>query len=205
MSRNTVVQLVTKGERQLHSHAIDMARLLDAVPEGTWPTGLKAMMENHLHRLKIENEGDAAGVAKWEGGFVMISPKAVLTVGNAIRELPPEKRPQDVRHAFDIAIATMSFENGRVAATRDDIASEMKCHPDKVSAAMGVLVQWGVIRRELDRKPGTRGQGTVTYYVNPRVAWRGSLTNRAEAMQDTPAGPLLQLMEGGKGRGAVAD
>jgi len=63
---------------------------------------------------------------------------------------------------------------------------------------MGTLERMGVIRRERRRVEGMQGRGVAVYFVNPHVAWNGSLDIRkAEAAEVTP--PMLRLMQGRAG------
>ena len=79
----------------------------------------------------------------------------------------------------------------------DQFAERIGCAPRSVSTIMGTLERMGVIRRERRRIEGVQGRGVAVYFINPHVAWNGSLDARkAEAAEVRP--PLLTLMEGGK-------
>ena len=59
---------------------------------------------------------------------------------------------------------------------------------------MGTLERMGVIRRERRRVEGMQGRGMAVYFINPHVAWNGSLDVRRAEAKDTKA-PTLTLME----------
>lgn len=87
-------------------------------------------------------------------------------------------------------------DTGEVILTRDQLAAEIGCDPDHVSNVTGTLVRMGVIQRERRRVEGMRGPGVAVYFVNPHVAWNGSLdVRKEEAAKVKP--PLLTLMQGG--------
>jgi hypothetical protein len=54
----------------------------------------------------------------------------------------------------------------------------------------------GVIRRERRRIEGVQGPGMAVYFINPHVAWNGSLEARKQEAGEA-APPLLRLMQGG--------
>ncbi len=135
----------------------------------------------------------------WPGGFATLSPARTKAVWDAIRALDPDERPNQVRHAFDLVILNLRQDTGEVMLTRDQLAQEIGCSPDHVSHVMSTLVRLGVITRERQRVEGMRGPGMVVYFVNPHVAWNGSLdVRKAEAAEVSP--PMLRLMEGGADR-----
>lgn len=125
----------------------------------------------------------------------MISVAQIGRVWDAIRELPPKERPQDVRRAFDLVLLHLVPDEGRVNLFRDEFADKMGVPANVASAALAVLVRLGVLRRELVRAAGMRGPGVAVFYVNPHVAWNGALDVRKAEAAKRP-GPLLKLMEG---------
>lgn len=127
----------------------------------------------------------------------MLSRTQTKAIWDAIRALPADDRPNHVRHAFDLVLLNLRQDTGEVMLTRDQLADEIGCSSDHVSHVMGTLARMGVVRRERRRIEGVRGPGMVVYFVNPHVAWNGSLDIRkAEAAEVKP--PLLTVMEGGK-------
>ncbi len=116
--------------------------------------------------------------------FTMLGHAQTKAIWDAIRALDPDERPNQVRHAFDLVILNLRQDTGEVMLTRDQLAKEISCSPDHVSHAMSILVRMGVIRRERQRVEGMRGPGIAVYFVNPHVAWSGSLdVRKAEATQ----------------------
>jgi len=133
----------------------------------------------------------------WEGGFVMLSRHQTAAIWDAIRALPPEQRPNHVRHVFDLAILNLRQDTGEILLTRDELAERVGTSSDNISTIIGTLEEMGVVRRERRRVAGLRGPGMAVYFINPHVAWSGKLEARKrEATQRTP--PLLRIMEGGK-------
>jgi hypothetical protein len=194
--RQNVVKLVPAPARRDRDLARQAASLLAQIEHTAMTPALRQMIDNACTRVQM----DAEPQDTWPGGYTMINVQQTSIVWDAIRELPASKRPAEVRHLFDIALANLRWDTGEVMLRRDQIAERMKCAPREVSKAMTLLCDWGVMRRETVRVEGMRGRGIVTYFLNPHVAWRGSLTGRADQAQQIPqpAGPLLRIMEGGK-------
>jgi len=133
----------------------------------------------------------------WPGGYTMLSRTQTAAIWDAIRALPPDDRPNQVRHAFDLVLLNLRQDTGEVLLTRDQLAERIGCAPRSVSTIMGTLERMGVIRRERRRIEGVQGRGIAVYFINPHVAWNGSLdVRKAEAAEVKP--PLLILMDGGK-------
>jgi len=133
----------------------------------------------------------------WPGGYSMFSRTQTAAIWDAIRALPPDDRPNQVRHAFDLVLLNLRQDTGEVMLTRDQLAERIGCAPKNVSTIMGTLERMGVIRRERRRIEGVQGRGVAVYFINPHVAWNGNLeVRKAEAVEVKP--PLLTLMEGGK-------
>jgi hypothetical protein len=59
---------------------------------------------------------------------------------------------------------------------------------------MGTLEQMGVIRRERRRVEGMQGRGMAVYFINPYVAWNGSLEIRKEEAAQVIQ-PSLRLVQ----------
>lgn len=127
----------------------------------------------------------------------MLSRDQTAAVWDAIRALPPGDRPNHVRHAFDLALLNLHQDTGEVMLTRDQLAERIGCAPGHVSRVMGTLERMDVIRRERRRIEGVQGRGMAVYFINPHVAWNGSLdVRKAEAADAKP--PMLTLMGGSK-------
>jgi len=129
--------------------------------------------------------------------FTMLGRTQTKAIWDAIRALPADERPNQILHAFDLVLLNLRQDTGEVLLTRDQLAEEIGCAPQSVSMIMGTLERMGVIRRERRRIEGVQGRGVAVYFINPHVAWNGSLdTRKTEAAEVKP--PLLTLMEGGK-------
>lgn len=126
----------------------------------------------------------------------MLSRAQTAAIWDAIRALPPEDRPNQVRHAFDLVLLNLRQDTGEVMLSRDQLADAIGCLPRHVSTVMGVLARLGVIEAQRRRVEGMRGPGAVAYFVNPHVAWNGSLEARRQAAAESSP-PLLRLMQGG--------
>ena len=155
------------------------------------PTALAAVL-NALRRVTHPDSDQSI----WSGSFMMLSKVQCAAVWDAIRALPPTSRPQQVRHAFDLVLLNLRQDTGEIMLTRAELAEKVGCDPDNITRVMGTLEKMGVIRKERRPFQGTRGAGLVVYFINPHVAWNGSLNIRFEEAQQV-APPLLTLMEGG--------
>ena len=127
----------------------------------------------------------------------MISRDQTKLVWDAIRALPPEDRPQQVRHAFDLALLSLRQDTGEIMMRRDELAEEIGCSPQNVSQIMGVLERMGAVRRTRQKVPGIRGPGMAVYFINPHVGWNGSLDARKVEAKDTRPPLQLELLQGG--------
>jgi CRP-like cAMP-binding protein len=193
-----VVRLRTPRQRTEREAAAGLAEQLRSLPEDLLrqlPGSVQAAISKATHGLHRHARPDTEE-GLWPGGFTMLSRVQTKAIWDAIRALPPDDRPNQVRHAFDLVILNLRQDTGEVMLTRDQLAAEIGCDPDNVSHVMGTLVRMGVIRRERRRVEGMRGPGVVVYAVNPHVAWNGSLDARKEEAADAKP-PLLTLMQGG--------
>jgi predicted transcriptional regulator len=109
--------------------------------------------------------------------------------------LPSDDGPNQVRHAFDLV--NLRQDTGEVLLTRDQLAEEIDCAPKNVSTIMGTLEKMGVIRRERRKIEGMQGRGIAVYFINPHVAWNGSLDARNAQAADTWPPMQLELLHGG--------
>jgi CRP-like cAMP-binding protein len=196
MSR--IVRLTTKRQMADQQAAATIAEQLELITpemlEGA-PGDLKLLLSRAIYSAQKQSRPNTEGL--WPGGFTMISRDQTKLVWDAIRALPPEDRPQQVRHAFDLALLSLRQDTGEIMMRRDELAEEIGCSPQNVSQLMGVLERMGAVRRTRQKVPGMRGPGVAVYYINPHVGWNGSLDARkAEADESQP--PMLVLMEGGK-------
>ncbi|MDQ2801606.1 MAG: helix-turn-helix domain-containing protein [Pseudomonadota bacterium] len=194
-----VVRLRTREQRTQRETAASLAEQLRQLPDellGQLPGSIRLAISQATHGLHKHARPDTEE-GLWPGGFTMLSRAQTKAIWDAIRALPADDRPGQVRHAFDLVILNLRQDTGEVMLTRDQLAEEIGCDPNHVSNVMGTLERMGVIRRERRRIEGMRGPGVAVYFVNPHVAWNGSLDARkVEAAEVNP--PMLTLMEGGK-------
>jgi len=190
MPSGTIYRLVPVKERVPRSKAEAAQAALAALDI---PAHAREQLRHELYRITEPDHGRSP----W-GSYVMLSVQQVGAIWQAIRELAPKERPHEVRHAFDLALLHLRQDTGEIMLTRDEMAQAMKCRPQEVTQALGVLYRLGVILKGERRKvPGLRGRGLQPYFINPHAAWNGALANRAaEAEHQAP--PLLALMQGGK-------
>lgn len=187
-----VKRFVSKKQRITHDVAAVIEEQLRLFPDDQIPSSAREEMLNALHRLTRDPDASI-----WPGGFSMLSRTQTAAIWDAIRALPADDRPGHVRHAFDLALLNLRQDTGEIMLTRDQLAETIGCAPKHVSTIMGTLESMGVIRRERRTQEGMRGPGRAVYFINPHVAWNGSLERRQrEAKHHTP--PLLTIMEGGK-------
>lgn len=187
-----VKRFVPKKQRVLLEVAASIEEQIRLFPEDQLPEQPREALLNALHRF-TRNPDESL----WPGGFSMLSRTQTAAIWDAIRKLPPEKRPNHVRHAFDLALLNLRQDTGEIMLTRDQLAAEMDCAPKNVSTIMGTLEEMGVVTRQRRKVDGLQGPGMAVYFVNPHVAWNGSLEIRhREAAKHTP--PLLKLMDGGQ-------
>ena len=184
-----------QSEREASAALAEQLSLLSPEMLEQLPGEARLMISRATHALQrlarpVTDEG------LWPGGFTMLSRNQTIAIWDAIRALPSDDRPNHVRHAFDLVLVHLRQDTGEVMLTRDQLAEKIGCAPRSVSTIMGTLERMGVIRRERRRIEGIQGRGMAVYFINPHVAWNGSLdVRKAEAAQARPV--QLSLMEGG--------
>ena len=194
-----VARLRTLRQRIERATAAGLAEQLRLLPDDLLqqlPGSVRLAISKATHGLHKHARPDTEE-GLWPGGFTMLSRTQTKAIWDAIRVLPADDRPHQVRHAFDLVVLNLRQDTGEVMLTRDQLAAEIGCAPKHVSTIMGTLERLGVVRRERRRIEGVQGRGMAVYFVNPHVAWNGSLdVRKAEAAEIQP--PLLTVMEGGK-------
>lgn len=188
----SVHRLVTRPERMRREAGNALRDAIQAIPDDLMTPFERVTALRAAARITQP----ARGAQEWPGGFTMISLEQIGRVWDAIRQLPAEDRPADVRRAFDLVLLNLVPDEGRVDLTREEFAAKMGVEAKHASTALGVLVRLGVLTRQTVRVPGLRGPGLAVFHINPHVAWNGALDVRKERAAKQ-AGPLLQLMEGG--------
>lgn len=182
----TVTKFLPKAERLAKEKA---ETLRQAVFDFDLPESVQADM-----LVVIQRHETGGIIANWT--FNMISPAQCLEVWNAIEELPPEARPQEVDKVFKLVITHVETNTGIVTLTREELADKIGIHPDEISKAMAQLEALGAVFRERVKVPGMRGRGKARYRLNPNVGWNGNLQTR-KAVAEQFALPLT-VIEGGK-------
>lgn len=188
-----VVRFRAKSDLAARDTCALLADQIRELPETQMPAFARAQLLNALQRVTQPD----AEQSIWQGGFAMLSRLQTAAVWDAIRRLPASSRPNQVRHAFDLVVLNLRQDTGEVMLTRDQLAEQIGTAPRNISTIMGTLERMGVLRRERRRIEGVQGPGVAVYFINPHVAWNGSLeVRREEAEETTP--PLLTVMQGGR-------
>jgi len=194
-----VKRLRTRREQVERDEAATAAAQLSLLsPEllGQLPGSVQLAIFRAKHALQRHARPDD-DESLWPGGFNMLSRIQVAAIWDAIRALPADERPNQVRHAFDLVLLNLDQDTGEVTLTRDQLAERIGCASRNVSTIMGTLERMDVIRRERRRIEGIQGPGQAVYFVNAHVAWNGSLeVRKEEATRMQP--PTLTLVGGSK-------
>jgi len=194
-----IVRLTTKPQRSGQEEAAQAAEqlsLLSAELLKHLPGEARIAISRATHALQKAARPDTTE-GLWPGGFTMLSRMQTAAIWDAIRTLPSDDRPNQVRHAFDLVLLNLRQDTGEVLLTRDQLAEEIGCFPRNVSTIMGTLEKMGVIRRERRKIEGVRGPGMAVYFINPHVAWNGSLDVRKAQAAETRPPMQLELLQGG--------
>lgn len=189
-----VKRFVANRQRIQQEIAAQIEAQLKLFPPDALPDQPLQAILNALYRFTRDPDASL-----WPGGFSMLSRNQTAAIWDAIRKLPADKRPNHVRHAFDLVLLNLRQDTGEVMMTRDQLAEEIGCTPENVSRVMGTLEEMGVIRRERRKISGMKGRGMAVYFINPHVAWNGSLEVRKTKAAEVPLPQLtLALVQGGK-------
>ena len=194
-----LVRLNTRQQRSEREASAALAAQMSLLPPellAQLPTEARMAISRATHALQ-RHARPSTEHGLWPGGFTMLSRDQTAAIWDAIRALPADDRPNHVRHAFDLVLLNLRQDTGEVMLTRDQLAERMGCAPRSVSTVMGTLERMGVIRRERHKVEGMQGRGVAVYFINPHVAWNGSLDVRKTEATQAKA-PLLTLVDGGK-------
>lgn len=194
-----IVRLRTPRQKVQREAAADLAEQLRLLPDDMLqqlPGSIRLAISKATHGLHKHARPDTEQ-GLWRGGFTMLSREQTKAIWAAIRALPADDRPHQVRHAFDLVLLNLRQDTGEVMLRRDELAAEIGCAPKHVSTIMGTLERMGVVRRERMRVEGIQGRGVAVYFVNPHVAWNGSLDIRKREAEGVSP-PLLTIMQGGQ-------
>ena len=194
-----IVRLTTKPQRSGQKEAAQAAEQLSLLSEELLkhlPGEARIAISRATHALQKAARPDTTE-GLWPGGFTMLSRMQTAAIWDGIRELSSDDRPNQVRHAFDLVLLNLRQDTGEVLLTRDQLAERIGCAPKNVSTIMGTLEKMGVIRRERRRIEGVQGRGMAVYFINPHVAWNGSLDVRKAQAAETRPPMQLELLQGG--------
>lgn len=183
-------RFIPKMQRVKAETAAEITEQLGLFDLSDLPEQPREAILNALHRFTHDDNFEQL----WPGGFSMLSRTQTAAIWDAIRALPASKRPNHVRHAFDLTLLNLRQDTGEVMLTRDQFAERIGCTSNHVSRIMGTLEEMDVIRRERRRVEGMQGRGMAVYFINPHVAWNGKLEVRKREAAQHPV-PLLRLIE----------
>lgn len=175
------------AKRQL---AAELDAQLALFSDQEMPPSAREVVRNCLHQLAHPPTEESI----WPGGYCMISRQQTEAVWDAIRRLPPERRPNQVRHAFDLVLLYLRPDTGEVMLSRKEMAEKMQTDPENVSRVMRTLEDMEVVFRKRRRAEGVRGPGVVVYSINAYVAWNGRLDLRLQEAAKTKQ-PSLNLVQ----------
>ena len=194
-----IVRLTTKPQRSGQEEAAQAAEQLSLLSEELLkhlPGEARIAISRATHALQKAARPDTTE-GLWPGGFTMLSRMQTAAIWDAIRELPSDNRPNQVRHAFDLVLLNLRQDTGEVLLTRDQLAERIGCAPSNISRIMGTLEKMGIIRRERRKIEGMQGRGIAVYFINPHVAWNGSLDVRKAQAAETRPPMQFELLHGG--------
>jgi len=188
-----IVRLTTRQQRSGQEEAALAAEQLSLLSDEFLkhlPGEARLAISRATHALQKAARPDTTE-GLWPGGFTMLSRNQTIAIWDAIRALPSDDRPHQVRHVFDLVLVNLRQDTGEVILTRDQLAEKVGCTANHISRMMGTLEKMGVIRRERRKIEGVQGRGMAVYFINPHVAWNGSLDVRKA--QAAEARPPMQL------------
>lgn len=171
-------RLVPKAEMLRHDQAAE-ARQLVLQLEAASPR-LVGQMLALIDRRTVAEKG-------WS--FVMLSPAQNRLVVRWIND--NAKRPRISAALWAECFCHMRTDTGEVCMTRQEMAEAVQALPQDISTALTELHAMGALIR---RKEGR----DVRWFMNPRVGTH--LTGLAREKAQKAAPPLLDVIEGGRGR-----
>lgn len=145
-------------------------------------------------RLAAEFASLVAPPGRKEEPFIMMQPAQNAAVVRWLRQ--HSKRPQAATALWAELFTVVHPSTHEILLSREELAERVGVEPRNISSMMTELVKINAIMR---RKEGRR----VIYSMNPNVGTHIP-TPEARSAARTEAGPLLVLMEGGKGKEAHA-
>lgn len=146
-------------------------------------TGMSAEI---LEKIDAQLKANAQTSENWI--FVMLSAKENEAVVEWLGK--NSKRPHKAVLLWAMILGRLRIDTGEIMANRQELAERVGMNLNDLSKTMTELASINAIRKE---KQGTK----VTYFLNPQIATH--LPNKAAREEARrKAGPLLQIMEGGK-------
>lgn len=151
------------------------AHLADLSPDAL-PPGQHARMLRDVRAAMLAREPGS-----W-GRFFMMNQEQALSLWDTIMSRRDIQRRHQVFRAACILSAFAEKGTSEVLLDRERLAKLVRCSSSNLSTVIAALKKLKVITRtERRRIPGVQGPGEVVYYVNPRLAWNGTLQDREAA------------------------
>ena len=159
---------------------------------------LRQDQATHLRQFVLSLEPEAPGAARqllavidrhtaasqgWT--FIMLSPAQNRAVVRWLRQ--NSARPGVASELWAVLFEKMQMDTGEIIATRQELAGEVGCHPNHVSAVLAEMVEAGaLIRRQEGRE--------VRWFINPTIGT--CLTGKAREDAQRQAPPLRVVPAG---------
>ena len=116
------------------------------------------------------------------GRFFMLNQEQALAPWDAIMSRRDIQRRHQVFRAACIIAAFAEEGTCMVLVDRPSLAKLVRCSYQNLGTIISALKKLNVIERtERRRMSGVQGPGEVVYYVNPNLAWNGTLREREAA------------------------
>lgn len=164
-------RLVTRSESLQQDQAAELRQMVLSL-EPSAPAAvstLLAVIDRHT-----------AATKGWT--FVMLSPSQNRAVVRWLRQ--NSRRSGVAIELWAVLFEKMRMDTGEIIASRADLAAEVGCHPNHISAVLSEMVECGAISRRQDGRE-------VHWYMNPMVGT--CLTGKAREDAQAAA-PRLRLV-----------
>lgn len=159
----------------------EIAAQLDDLSPDALPPGQHARMLRDVRRAMLAREPGS-----W-GRFFMMNQEQAFALWDAIMSRRDIQRRHQVFRAACIVSALADRGTNEVLTDRENLAKLVRCSPSHLGTVVAALKKLEVITRtERRRIPGVQGPGEVVYFVNPRLAWNGSLRDREAEAEKVP-------------------
>jgi len=155
-----------EGQRRRVADAVQLVLTLPALDDA---------LRGAILRAHHDQDGELRSEAgRWL--FVMISP---VDVRAAMQLIQDTDRPDATLRLYVALLTHLRMDTGEILAARDRLAVDAMMDGTGVSRGLNALARLGIVH--------ARGIGrSRRWYINPRLAWAGSLAKREIAQQRAP-------------------